>query len=265
MLCLKKRARSRLLESFIILGLIAVAIHTGVNVLTVDGQAFGVFSPGVTGQVSLQDSLNNIKLKYKSLTMSSRIILFIEWALLVALVILAIVKRGVLSKREEIHINISRYGSQGKNGSNTEIDQLYKALQDKRALSVPTIAKAFKVKEETVMDWGKILENGNLAEIHYPWMGDPQIKIMYYEAEDEEKDKTQKDGEKEKDQKEKDNKERTRRKEESQEFSSEKEKDKGKKPLEKQEAGKTEKKTGERKEKPAKKKHKAGNNKHKSR
>jgi hypothetical protein len=57
----------------------------------------------------------------------------------------------------------------------TDLDNLYEILKQKKHLSVPMISKAFKVSEDIVLEWGKILEEGNLAKITYPRMSDPEL------------------------------------------------------------------------------------------
>jgi DNA-binding transcriptional regulator YiaG len=59
----------------------------------------------------------------------------------------------------------------------TSIDKLYKMLKEKNEMKIKDIAKEFDVSLETVEEWGKILEDHNLAELHYPAFGDPLIKI----------------------------------------------------------------------------------------
>ena len=70
--------------------------------------------------------------------------------------------------------------------SETEIDVLYRLLQEKKSLSVATIAKTFGITKEKAIEWAKILEDNDLATVEYPAFNDPQVEIKGL---DEEKDK----------------------------------------------------------------------------
>ncbi len=59
----------------------------------------------------------------------------------------------------------------------TSIDRLYKMLKENKEMKIKDIAKEFDVPPRTVEEWGRILEEHGLAEIHYPPFGEPTIKM----------------------------------------------------------------------------------------
>ena len=50
-------------------------------------------------------------------------------------------------------------------------------MKEKTSLSTATVAKAFLISKEQALEWGKILEEHNLASIEYPAFSDPEITI----------------------------------------------------------------------------------------
>ena len=59
----------------------------------------------------------------------------------------------------------------------TNIDKLYKHIKEKGKVRVTEAAKMFDVKAEKIEEWGKILEDHDLIELHYPAIGKPILKI----------------------------------------------------------------------------------------
>ena len=58
----------------------------------------------------------------------------------------------------------------------TNIDRLYSNLVKKGELKVHDIAKEFGVEPSLVEEWGHILEDHGLAELHYPAFGELVIR-----------------------------------------------------------------------------------------
>lgn len=55
----------------------------------------------------------------------------------------------------------------------TTIDKLYKMVIKQKRVEISDAAKMFGVKEELIIEWGKILEEHDLVELHYPAFGKP--------------------------------------------------------------------------------------------
>ncbi|MBU1623026.1 MAG: hypothetical protein KJ597_05635, partial [Nanoarchaeota archaeon] len=61
-------------------------------------------------------------------------------------------------------------------GSGTEIDTLFQIVEKKGKISFEEMERTFKVTKALVEDWAKILESHNLAVIHYPAFGSPELR-----------------------------------------------------------------------------------------
>lgn len=72
--------------------------------------------------------------------------------------------------------------------ASTSLDALYDLLLKKKVMKVEEIASHFKVSNELVMEWGKILEAGELATISNPRIGKPVIKIIGHTEEEPKKE-----------------------------------------------------------------------------
>ncbi len=82
-------------------------------------------------------------------------------------------------------------------GAETDLDVFYEMLKNKKNMKLSLISESFKINSETALEWGKILENSNLAKIDYPAFSEPVIKIISTEKEEkEEKEKHEKEVEK---------------------------------------------------------------------
>jgi hypothetical protein len=58
----------------------------------------------------------------------------------------------------------------------TPLDSLY-ALVQKKDLKVSFIMKKFSISKEEALNWSNVLENNNLIEVSYPFIGEPVLKI----------------------------------------------------------------------------------------
>ncbi len=72
----------------------------------------------------------------------------------------------------------------------TQIDAVYKAVKEKGKISIDEIAKQWKVRQELVQEWAKILEEHKLVQIHYPALGSPELR-MYEEKKSSEEQKSE--------------------------------------------------------------------------
>lgn len=58
----------------------------------------------------------------------------------------------------------------------TPIDELFELVMKKGSLKIKDAAKAFGVERSQMDAWAKILEDHDLIEIHYPPIGEPEIR-----------------------------------------------------------------------------------------
>ena len=108
-----------------------------------------------------------------------------QWVVLILIVLIAY-SRFLKHRKEEESKQVGITMPQNLSKSETEIDVLYRILQEKKSLSVGTIAKTFGITKEKAIEWAKILEDNDLATVEYPAFNDPQVEIKGF---DEEKDK----------------------------------------------------------------------------
>jgi len=112
---------------------------------------------------------------YEDTSPLSKTLLIVQGILIFSFLITVFVKDRSVSKvgRELKGIDINKVSENSK----TDLDTLYRILQEKKVLGISSITSTFKISKETAMDWCKTLEAGNLASIDYPGMGEPVLKI----------------------------------------------------------------------------------------
>ena len=57
----------------------------------------------------------------------------------------------------------------------TEVDRLYNIIAEKGGMKCSQLAPMLNVDKGKVEEWGRILENHGLVEMHYPAFGEPLI------------------------------------------------------------------------------------------
>ncbi|MDD5192458.1 MAG: hypothetical protein PHH54_01420 [Candidatus Nanoarchaeia archaeon] len=127
--------------------------------------------PGLTG-FSVIDKVGEM---YSSLPATSKAFLFIQWGVLLLLLLYAAFKdKGIDDDKKEL-----KTISLNKNSklSETDLDVLYKLLKEKSKLRISTISKVFNINNELAMEWGKTLAEGKLAVIDYPRFSGPVLKL----------------------------------------------------------------------------------------
>ena len=132
--------------------------------------SYGNFSTGFTGN-AISDTISKA---YRGTSFIERIALIAQWVILFLLMAMVLYSdKKVRAKIKEVkEVKIV------KNETATDIDALYDLLKQKNQLSISTVSKSFKVSKEVVMIWAKILEEANLTEISYPYMGEPVLKLI---------------------------------------------------------------------------------------
>jgi hypothetical protein len=76
-----------------------------------------------------------------------------------------------------------------KNVLETEIDQLYDIVKERKKVKMDNVAKQLGVPKEQVQEWADIMEDHQMVKTDYPVVGEPVI--MLKEHEDEIKKKVQ--------------------------------------------------------------------------
>jgi len=133
---------------------------------------------------------------YLSLPFVSKIFLMVQWGLLLLLLIYVGFRDKEVTKNKNELAGLDL--NQIRKKSETDLDALYTILKQKQQLRITTVSKAFDIKEDLAMEWGKILEAGKLAYIDYPKFGGPMIKIKTKEEPEEKPKQTKEQLKKEK-------------------------------------------------------------------
>ena len=112
----------------------------------------------------------------------------LQWIILLFIIIFAYTRFLKHRKEEDEKIKFLVI-PEPKSKAETNIDILYNFLKKEKGLSIGAVARIFNVKKEIALEWGKILEENDLATIEYPAFADPEIKMK---EEEEEQPKTKK-------------------------------------------------------------------------
>ncbi len=113
--------------------------------------------------------------KYDYLSPLSQLTLISEWAIVALALVSGVVKGRIEAKHEREGLNLKKYRDGQK--TKTDLDVLYDALQEKKQLRVSTIAQAFEIPKNMVLEWSKIMEVGKLATLRYPRFGEPSLVV----------------------------------------------------------------------------------------
>jgi len=62
----------------------------------------------------------------------------------------------------------------------TDVDKLYEMVKRNGVIKVTEAAKKLKVKVEQIEEWGRVLEEHDLALLHYPPFGDPVLILRKF-------------------------------------------------------------------------------------
>lgn len=109
----------------------------------------------------------------------SQIILLIIIVFAVIIIIKRVGSRNSLSKKDYLMGN-------GNKRSRTDLDILYEMLEKEKEIGMENVENTFHVKPDIALEWFKVLENGELAEINYPRFGKPVLRLIKEEGKTEE-------------------------------------------------------------------------------
>jgi hypothetical protein len=131
-------------------------------------------NPGISGMLVFNVSDSEVNMSM------SQMAFILQWV--VALIILAGANIQYMKSRKEEKIKEHYISVKEKHGkSNTDFDALYSLLKKNKTLKIATISKVFNVDKEKALEWAKILENNNLAQIEYPAFSDAEITLKHEE------------------------------------------------------------------------------------
>jgi len=126
---------------------------------------------GITGRVTLQPDLSR-------LTQTHILVLAVEWLAVIVVILILLIKSKMGVARDIKESGEVAVGVQFKKQRHeTDLDLLYKLLKEKKEMKLAVVAGVFGISKGTAMEWCKVLEAGNLAEIRYPTVGDPKVLL----------------------------------------------------------------------------------------
>jgi hypothetical protein len=164
-----------LLNLTITLFILVAIIHTILQFSIYGTGIPGFYESGISGFSIGKFAIGEeFRKEHTSLSNPSKIILIAEWAFILCLIIISLIKGKAEQKKELETLKLKeKHSSKNK----TDLDTLYDLLKEKEHLSIKTIAKIFNVKKEIAKNWCETLESGNLATLRYPRIGDPELVI----------------------------------------------------------------------------------------
>jgi len=136
--------------------------------------------------VNLEYKFYDLSSVHKTLTdfVSSNLLILISLFLLVVFsFVLALNYQNFKAKKVKQIVELSFEKKQGKGF--TDLDAFYDLLSKEKSINLSTTAKTFKISRELALEWGRIFEENDLAEIEYPAFADPIIKIKNKSNEEE--------------------------------------------------------------------------------
>ncbi len=130
----------------------------------------------VTGAITGNSIKEVIGTFYETSSISQRIFILSQIILLIIIVVAVF----IIAKRVSSKGNLTKkdYITTGENRrSRTDLDVLYEMLKKRKEIRMESVEQAFRVKPGIALEWFKVLENGELAEINYPRFGKPMLSL----------------------------------------------------------------------------------------
>ncbi len=170
---MQKRGSYSILNIIITLVITAAVLHTGAHFALYGTGVPGVAEQGVSGFAIGKITGEQIKSNYSGVPSFSKMLIIGEWGLLVILILVSLIGDKAHLKKHPVALPLK----QPHDKSKTDIDVLYDIIKEKKKVSIDTIAETFKIKDDTANEWAKILEDANLATVHYPRFGEPEVRL----------------------------------------------------------------------------------------
>lgn len=163
------KSRSTFLGVFLAFLVIVSVVHMAIH-FTFYGTGYSGFAEGGITGLAVEGSESEGGLPI------SEIILFLEWGLIFLGVIFVYTKHKIDLKKEYDYLVLLRQKKPFSGG--TELDRFYELLKEIKRFRLSTAAKVFDVDIEVVEDWAQSLESSKVAELTYPRMGGPEIRLI---------------------------------------------------------------------------------------
>ncbi len=167
------------LKFFLSALLLVGVMHVFFHFFVLRAGLYGLFDNGISGlQIAEDGLLDKLKANFFSVqSTSSATILIIEWVVIFTFGVFFILFRRAQDKKEMDSLNLGKEKVQ-KTWTNTDLDNLYEVLKERKSLKLSTISKAYKVEKDVVMSWGRALEQADLVKVVYPMFGEPRFNYI---------------------------------------------------------------------------------------
>jgi hypothetical protein len=123
---------------------------------------------------SVNDTLNNLSMNFLNMSIYLKLFIMLQW---IAVIFIAIVFVKRSRDKNNIEINTVFRVEKPNTIYKTDLDTLYNLLKEKKQIGISSIAKSYGVSKEVAMEWARILESGNLADLDYPGFGEPYLRL----------------------------------------------------------------------------------------
>lgn len=171
---MQKRGGPTILNVLIV-GLVTLAlVHTAGHFLLYGTGISGLAEKGISGFAVGNTDIEQLKSQYTQISFASKVIIIGEWGLLILLISASLVGDRIHVKKQKLVLQLKKTTDKSK----TDIDILYDLLKENKTIPIATICETFHIKEETAHEWAKILEEAELATLHYPRFGDVELQVI---------------------------------------------------------------------------------------
>lgn len=153
--------------------LLMALIHTPFHIATYGTGIKNFGEHGFSGfSIGKKDIGEELKNSYPLGQASSKYVVIAEWVAVLFTAAMLITRRRKITKEEPAPIKMPQI-EQTK--LTTDLDKVCAILKERKRIRVSALAKLFGVSKETILEWGTILESGNLVRIEYPALGEPEF------------------------------------------------------------------------------------------
>ncbi|MBS3076881.1 hypothetical protein J4233_01280 [Candidatus Pacearchaeota archaeon] len=162
------KSRLTFLSVFLVFLVIVALAHMFIQIAFYGTGYKGFAEKGITGLAVEGSEANGLPI--------SEVILFLEWGLIFLGVVFVYAKHNIDLKKEYTYLALLKEKKHFSGG--TELDRFYELLKEMKHFRLATAAKVFDVDTEIVEDWAQSLESSKVAELTYPRIGGPEIKLI---------------------------------------------------------------------------------------
>ena len=130
----------------------------------------------VTGAITGNSVKEAIGTFYEASSVGQRIFILSQIILLIAIIAAVFIVANKVNSKSNLRKKDYIINGENKR-SRTDLDVLYEMLEKRGEVNMEGVEQAFHISPEIALEWFKVLENGELAEIDYPRFGKPVLSL----------------------------------------------------------------------------------------